>query len=95
MDNLTEDKWDRFCNECIAEKLQNSSTDHIHTGSTLFMEKYAVKISLEDLPEANWDRDNLPNYRTKSESTITTNSHQHSVNKTFSSTGAIGKTTTY
>ena len=37
----------------------------------------------------------MPNYRTKSEATFTTNIHQQYVNKTFSSTDAIGKTITY
>ena len=54
-----------------------------------------MKVSLKDLPEVNEKRENSANYRTKSEATITTNSHQHPVNKTFSSTDAIINTITY
>ena len=50
---------------------------------------------LEDLPAENGKRENLPNYRTKYEAKINTNSHQHYVKKPFSSTDAIGNNITY
>ena len=53
------------------------------------MDNYALRIPLEDLPAANGKRENPPNYRTNSEAKINTNSHQHSINKNFSSTDSI------
>ena len=56
------------------------------------MGNHAVKVSLEYLPVDNGKKENSPSLITKSVSTIATNTHQHSVNKTFSSTDAIGNT---
>ena len=59
------------------------------------MGNHAVRVSLEDLLVANGKRSNTPNYRKNPESTIITNSHQHSINRTLSSNDAILNTTTY